>query len=105
MTPAGDGSDGNVGGGLSGWVGWFVDGFPPPLNNDANEREEVVEEEEGILFIVERLQLGRSLSSSFSTVMCIALPPPVVSRFPAIIAITLVGGGMCSPCSERRPTS
>ena len=59
MTPAGDGSDGNVGGGLSGWVGWFVDGFPPPLDNDANEREEVVEEEEGILFIVERLQFGR----------------------------------------------
>ncbi len=58
MTPAGDGSDGNVGGGLSSWVGWFVDGSPLPLDNDTNEQEEVVEEEEGILFIVERLQFG-----------------------------------------------
>ena len=58
LTPAGDGSNGNVGGVLSGWVSWFMDGFPPPLDNDANEREEVVEEEEGILFIVERLQFG-----------------------------------------------
>jgi hypothetical protein len=38
-------------------------------------------------------------------VTSVALPPPAISRFPAIIAIAFVGGGMRSPRSERRPTS
>ena len=46
-----------------------------------------------------------SSSSAPSTVTCVALPPPAISRFPAIIAIAFVGGGMRSPRSERRPTS